>query len=1377
MIVTNNPHVMTVTSNLVITAAAQLAYTMIEDMTDYAAINIPNYNTITQIPDEYKPSKINTCLATEWENAFANMQALTSFPESFYDISNAVNMANLCRGDENLITPPNLSGGTNIINLAYAYVACNNLSVTPELPPNVEDIDGMFGLTNITDMPQIPESVTNMNLTFLGCKNLVNTQNIPEGVVSLEETFAECTSLVSSPVLPQNGQLTNLFATFLGCSNLQEPPIIPNTVTDLGRTFERCSNLLNSPEIPNSVISMMNTFDNSGISSFPNIPSSVIDLNGCFSNCINLTGTLVISDDHNFSCEGIFNNSTKEKVIIFNGHGNNYNTNFNMIEAIGGERPYISDGPFNIYPIGYYSEKCNTSIKIDMGTNMYNFYPKRKFVITNHDLINTHLNANLVITDKVTNWSYAFANLSFCDEVIKYNFSNAVDCSYMFSGSGIEDLSSINLPDSVTNLSFFASECEQLTRGLSKLPNKVTDIGGLYAVSGLECNEYLYHNIPNTVVNMAAAFFVTGPINFSKKITIDIPDSIEDMTGTFARLIPSEKDSFENLPIINMKNAVSVIFIDYIFAGFPIIGDLIIGSNVIETAINAFVYNTMLGEPISRNGWLNVIVHPNTKSYNTILDSIGGWYANTEINVTLKKYMTDMSNYASINIPNYQTITEIPREHIDGLYTSEVTIWDNAFSGCKNLQTVDFTNYDFTNALSVKGICSNYNGYLPIFNNEFYNNTAFDNVISAENAFKNSMLVLDVSYNNIFLPIGKNTVTIAGIFENTVGAFPLFNSLIDLSNVSINITNSSNAYFNSVIIETGQFIPQNIVDMSGMFAYANCGRVTISEIIPPTVKNMHSSFFNTVTFQGGVLGGIYVYANNLENIVDLSSAFAYGCIRDIRFFCEYGNMLTTMNGMFQNTICLSPTAGESISLTPSFNIPSNIPENVTDITNLYRNSAVPYCLNNDCYVFANNITNATGFMSDRLDDGMKLINFYCYNGTTTYNTLKEEESRNGVGGTMGNFNFKVIGIEPPKIMTSMVNYAKLSIPNYQNVTEIPVEHLPNIVITNAVENWYGAFADMFALQSIPEPFYNTSNAKDYTDVFSNCSNLSTTPEIPYGVTNISSAFWRCANILNPPIIPNTVINMSTTFQSSGILNAPEIPYGVLDMRQTFSYCNLINAPEIPNSVTNMYGTFMYCLKMINGPTVIPNSVTDVCYLFKNCYNLITAPTLPSNITNLTNTFANCINLSTIPLIPNNVLDMTYTFISTNIANPPILPNTVVKLYKTFAYCDKLTSAPNIPINVTNISGTFMNCINIKTDVIVLSSDIVDARNCFKNSTTYHKNIYVPYDSQTYNSFYLAMGNSITNSNWNATLIPYNSTDEIPGYEDNKHSGGTTVGGN
>ena len=149
-------------------------------------------------------------------------------------------------------------------------------------------------------------------------------------------------------------------------------------------------------------------------------------------------------------------------------------------------------------------------------------------------------------------------------------------------------------------------------------------------------------------------------------------------------------------------------------------------------------------------------------------------------------------------------------------------------------------------------------------------------------------------------------------------------------------------------------------------------------------------------------------------------------------------------------------------------------------------------------------------------------------------------------------------------------------------------YIPDFICTTVNQNSYG-------------PILESINGKPVTDIsytFSQCSSLTTAPEIPSCVTNMHSTFNGCKSLTD----------------LSGLV----IPNGVTDMTATFAYCtSLTIIPTIPNNVEKMWGTFLYC-----------TSLTSV-------------PQIPCNVINLGNTFTGCTSLTGTLAIQTNSINRLY----------------------------------------------------------------------------------------------------------------------------------------
>ena len=159
----------------------------------------------------------------------------------------------------------------------------------------VTDLTALFYEKNLTEIPKIPSTVTNIALMCQGCSELVTVPKIPNGVTNMQATFNSCTLLETAPEIPNS--VTNMRSTFAGCTSLITAPKIPNSVTNMQSTFNSCILLTAAPEIPNSVTNMRSTF--AGCTSLKTgpaiIPSSVTNMISTFNSCTQLQGTIEIN--------------------------------------------------------------------------------------------------------------------------------------------------------------------------------------------------------------------------------------------------------------------------------------------------------------------------------------------------------------------------------------------------------------------------------------------------------------------------------------------------------------------------------------------------------------------------------------------------------------------------------------------------------------------------------------------------------------------------------------------------------------------------------------------------------------------------------------------------------------------------------------------------------------------------------------------------------------------------------------------------------------------------------------------------------------------------------------------------------------------------
>ena len=203
----------------------------------------------------------------------------------------------------------------------------------------------------------------------------------------------------------------------------------------------------------------------------------------------------------------------------------------------------------------------------------------------------------------------------------------------------------------------------------------------------------------------------------------------------------------------------------------------------------------------------------------------------------------------------------------------------------------------------------------------------------------------------------------------------------------------------------------------------------------------------------------------------------------------------------------------------------------------------------------------------------------------------------------------------------------------------------------------------------------------YSGMFSNCSELTTTPALP--ATTLAtdcyrSMFQGCTSLTTAPVLPATTLAQScynSMFAGcTSLSSAPELPATTLAIEcynQMFYGCTkLTTAPELPSE--NLagfcyWGMFSACTSLTTAPKELPaTTLAGECYqqMFVGCTSLTTAPELPA--TTLADycyrsMFDGCTSLTTAPALPANTLaEGCY--------------------YNMFAGCTSLTTAPELPAN-------------------------------------------------------------------------------------------------
>ena len=195
----------------------------------------------------------------------------------------------------------------------------------------------------------------------------------------------------------------------------------------------------------------------------------------------------------------------------------------------------------------------------------------------------------------------------------------------------------------------------------------------------------------------------------------------------------------------------------------------------------------------------------------------------------------------------------------------------------------------------------------------------------------------------------------------------------------------------------------------------------------------------------------------------------------------------------------------------------------------------------------------------------------------------------------------------------------------------------------------------------------------YSDMFANCTSLTTAPELP--ATTLADGcygfiFFGCTSLTTAPELPATTLAEDCYaymfYGCTGLTTAPELPATTLA-----EYC--------------YSGMFLGCTSLTTAPELPATTLAEYCYydMFYGCTGLTTAPELPATTLAdycYSEMFCYCTGITTAPALPATTLAAhcyEYMFVNcTSLETAPVLPATTLadKCYmQMFTNCEKLSS--------------------------------------------------------------------------------------------------------
>ncbi len=682
--------------------------------------------------DNLKEVTLSKNITTIPQSAFYNCDSLTEFDIPDHITTIGVQAFYDCDGLTSMVIPDTVTSlGT------YAFYNCDNLEEVT-LSENLTSIPS-HAFDNCTKLKEIeiPDGVTSIGSNaFQNCDSLTKVV-IPDGVTSIDSgAFYDCDKL--EEVTIPDSVTTIGDSAFSSCDKLVEATI-PDSVTTIGsQAFRDCKGLT-EVVIPDSVTTIgANAFDGctnvtdvtigKGLTSIPD---------GAFYNCDKLTeidihdGITSIGNQAFYDCDGLTEIVIPDSVTSIGTdvfRECSYLENVTLSENLTSIPNYafyncqrlenvdIPDGVTSIGTYAFYN--CDKITEVDI--------PDGVTSIGNYAFFECSGLTEVVIPDSVTSLgTYAFY---YCTKLEDVTLSENITTIPNYAFGNCTKLKDIEIPDSVTSIGYDAFyNCDSLTSVV--IPDSVTSLGSevFYDCGKLEevtlsknittIPSYAFYNctklkdieIPDgvTAINNRAFYNCDGLTD------IEIPDSVTSL-GQYAFY---DCDSLTEIVIPDSVTSLGT----YAFQSCSSLEDVTLGENIKKIPSYAFQSCTALSE------------------------------------FTIPETVESIDSYA------FSSCTGLTNLIIDN--PNLATVSSSAFSGCKNMDTVTFT--ENVDVVSVQLIDSLANAGTALDNPVFKG----ENYITVEKIFGNIAPVypgdyyVDANGALYLLDKEKGTATLARVPE------------------------------------------------------------------------------------------------------------------------------------------------------------------------------------------------------------------------------------------------------------------------------------------------------------------------------------------------------------------------------------------------------------------------------------------------------------------------------------------------------------------------------------------------------------------------------------------------------------------------------------
>ena len=183
--------------------------------------------------------------------------------------------------------------GPSVINMAYTYEGCGNLTGSAACGPSVVNMEHAYKDCRNLTQASCSDSVVNLRSTYERCENLTGYAACGSSVEDMHATYYGCRNLQYG-VCGEN--VKDFSYAYEGCSTLIDCNIGSN-VTNMRKSFINCKNLISTYGKSDLVENMRSCFyECSNLQTFY-MSNSAVDIGYCYYWCSNLLGDVYIPGD------------------------------------------------------------------------------------------------------------------------------------------------------------------------------------------------------------------------------------------------------------------------------------------------------------------------------------------------------------------------------------------------------------------------------------------------------------------------------------------------------------------------------------------------------------------------------------------------------------------------------------------------------------------------------------------------------------------------------------------------------------------------------------------------------------------------------------------------------------------------------------------------------------------------------------------------------------------------------------------------------------------------------------------------------------------------------------------------------------------------